>query len=278
MKDINLVAGIVLYNPDIRILKKSIRNIEKKVSKIYLIDNSSNNIEEIRKIKEKNIVLIENKENLGIAKALNQIIKNCENDSKWVLTLDQDSIPTEKMINEMLKYISKENVSMICPTIIDRNKNDITIKQTKEYEEIKRCITSGTIMNVNDCKNFGYFDETMFIDYVDFDYCKRVSLNDKKIIKINNAYLEHEIGKREKRKFLFLTVYPTNHNEKRIYYYVRNIYYYLSKYKKDLTIKEKIIEYKFLLWKYISIILYEKNKKNKLKMYFKGKKDSKKMN
>ena len=173
----------------------------------------------------------------------------------------------------MMKYSNIENVALICPRINDFNKNDI-ISQNNEYEEIDRAITSGTIMNLEKCKKIGLFDEKMFIDYVDFDYCKRVRLNNLKIIRIKDAILDHEIGKRTKRKFLFFNVYPTNHNENRVYYYVRNIKYYCNKYKNNMTLKEKLTEKKYLIWKFISIILYENNKKNKIKMYIKGIKES----
>lgn len=280
MKDINVSAGIVLYNPNIEQLKKQVNEIINIVNKIYLVDNNSKNIKEIKKnfIYNNKIELILNNDNLGIATALNQIVKRSELDKiKWLLTLDQDSLATRKMISEMLKYTKMDNVSMISPRILDRNKDVKKISITNEYDYIERCITSGTIMNIMDAREIGYFDEKMFIDYVDFDYCKRLSINNKKIIRVNSSILEHEIGKRKKRKFFFKTVYPTNHNKNRIYYYVRNINYYLIKFKKNMSLKEKLIEYKYLLWKLTSIVLYEKNKYSKLKMYFKGKRDSKKI-
>lgn len=280
MKDIRVSAGIVLYNPNIKQLRKQINEIINIVNKIYLVDNNSKNINTIKKefIYNNKIELILNNDNLGIATALNQILKRSEVDkTKWLLTLDQDSLATRKMISEMLKYTKIDNVSMISPRILDRNKDVKKISIKSEYDYIERCITSGTIMNVMDANQIGYFDDKMFIDYVDFDYCKRLSINNKKIIRVNNSILEHEIGKRIKRKFFFKTVYPTNHNKNRIYYYVRNINYYLIKFRKNMSLKEKLIEYKYLLWKFASILLYETNKYSKLQMYFKGIKDSKKM-
>ena len=278
MKDTHSIsAGIVLYNPNIKELKKIVFKLCNNLSKVYLINNNSNNTEAINKnFNNSNIIIINNKENYGIAKGLNQILDlSLQNNDEFVLTLDQDSCLEVTDIEKMLEY-STNDCSLIVPNINDINKPKIK-KYNSEFDYIKRAITSGTLMRVSDIKENGYFDEKMFIDYVDFDYCKRVISNNKKILRVNNINLNHAVGKRIKRKFLFFTVYPTNHNAQRIYYYSRNIRYYLKKHKKNLSLKEKLIEKKYLYWKLVSIILYEKDKKNKIKAFYKGKKDYKKM-
>lgn len=268
----DLAIGIVLFNPDIINLEKSINEILKVSNTIILIDNNSKNITEIKGLIKKydKIILIENSNNFGIAKALNQILaKAYSTNSKYLLTLDQDSTLSKEDILKMLQYKNIKNVAIICPIINDLNKNK-KMKQIEEYVEIDRCITSGSLMNLEICKTIGNFDEKMFIDYVDFEYCKRIKLQGFKIIRIRDAVINHEIGKRTKRKFLFMTVFPTNHNYKRTFYYVKNIRYYLKKYKRKMTFREKITEYKYLLWRLITILFYEKNKKMKLKSYFDG--------
>lgn len=268
----NFSAGIVLFNPDIKTLNESIKELHSVTQNIILVDNNSDNIIEIKELIQayNNIVLIENENNLGIARALNQLLEEAYNTkSEYLLTLDQDSIISKNDVIKMLEYKDIENVAVICPVINDLNKSKKLI-QEQEYIEIDRCITSGSLMNLKKCKNLGKFDEKMFIDYVDFEYCKRIILKGYKIIRVRDAVINHEIGKRTKRKFLFWTVFPTNHNYKRTFYYVRNIRYYLKKYKKNMTVKEKIVEYKYLLWRLVTIIFYEKNKKIKLRSYFDG--------
>ena len=276
MKDTHRISvGIVLYNPDIEKLKETISKLSSNVSNVYLINNNSNNTKKIND-NFKNTTIVNNKENYGIAKALNQILDlSLQNNDDFVLTLDQDSSLEAKDLKEMLKYIDYD-CSLIVPNINDVNKSKIR-KNNNEFNYVKRAITSGTLMRTSDIKTNGYFDEKMFIDYVDFDYCKRVLLNHKKILKVNNVYLNHAVGNRTKRKFLFFTVYPTNHNTQRIYYYSRNIRYYLKKHKKNLFLKEKLIEKIYLFWKFVSIVLYEKDKKDKIKAFNRGKKDYKKI-
>jgi len=266
-----IAASIILYNPNISRLSSSIKELEKIVDIIYLIDNNSSNVLETKKtFKNSKIKIITNKDNFGIAYALNQALALSHKDNiSYLITLDQDSIFKASEIKKAFKHLNTANVAIFCPVIQDINKENK--KQiTNSTVDVNRCITSGSIMNIKECLEVGLFDEDMFIDYVDFDYCKRIKLANKRIVRINNSFLEHEIGKRQKRKFLFFTVYPTYHNQLRIFYYARNIKYYLKKYKGNLTLGERLNEYKYLLWRLVSIILYEDNKKNKLHMYFKG--------
>ena len=89
-------AGIVTYNPDIERLNENILAIYKQVRVVFVVDNGSNNIDQIEKIcsVKKNTYLIKNNKNLGIASALNRIMCQAKNaGASWCLLLDQDSIP-----------------------------------------------------------------------------------------------------------------------------------------------------------------------------------------
>ena len=48
----NILAGIVLYNPQIERLILELKSIEKQVQKICMFDNGSNNYSEIEKVIE----------------------------------------------------------------------------------------------------------------------------------------------------------------------------------------------------------------------------------
>ena len=277
MNDYKIAIGIVLYNPNIEQLRNNIKELSKITKNIFFVDNNSKNKKDLKKVL-KSYNVIYNEENKGIAKALNQLLLSSINKKMdYLLTLDQDSQMTLKCFNELFKYKDIENAAILCPTICDLNKKkNKTI--TNEYESINRCITSGCLMNLKYCKQLPFFDESMFIDYVDFDYCKNIIMNDYKIIQVRDAILKHEVGKRIKRKFLFWDVYPTNHsNLDRYYYYSRNIKYYLNKYKGNLTLKEYLVDEIFLIWKFVNVLLYEELKCKKIKMLIKGIKDSKKI-
>ena len=72
-----IYAGIVSFNPDISRLEENINAIYSQVDKIIIVDNNSKNVSDINTItdKLKNVFLINNNNNFGIAKALNQIME-----------------------------------------------------------------------------------------------------------------------------------------------------------------------------------------------------------
>lgn len=73
----DISAGIVLYNPDTDRLKENINAIINQCTHIYLIDNGSDNINNISDLLEEyndlKITVIYNQKNMGIASALNQL-------------------------------------------------------------------------------------------------------------------------------------------------------------------------------------------------------------
>ena len=112
-------AGIVLYNPEISLLKKNIEAIRNQVTKVVLVDNGSNNYQDVQRLLNDydNTYLISNGDNLGIAKALNQIMEMSKEDgAQWVLTLDQDSVCPDGMVQKYQVY-TDDNIGMICPRL-----------------------------------------------------------------------------------------------------------------------------------------------------------------
>lgn len=75
MKNKNIVAGIVLYNPNIKRLLKNIESVYPQVEKIIVFDNGSDNYGKVVKYLQKfsNIIKISSSVNKGIAHALNEI-------------------------------------------------------------------------------------------------------------------------------------------------------------------------------------------------------------
>ena len=88
-----ILAGIVSYNPDLARLRENILAIAGQVEHTLVIDNASENRENIRKLIAgmEHVSLRSNTENLGVAAALNQIftyagdrgLKVC---SRWIRT------------------------------------------------------------------------------------------------------------------------------------------------------------------------------------------------
>lgn len=266
-------VGIVLYNPEIKRLSQNVDTLIQQCKNVLLLDNGSSNIAAVESLYGDNqfVTIKKLATNEGIARALNEIIKYFVADNTdWVLTMDQDSMPPENMLSEYQKYTGLSDVSLISPVIWDLSENENDPERTdKEMDEIENPITSGSLIKVEDWKLIGGFDDQMFIDLVDFDYCRRLLINHKKIIRVNSVVLRQEIG-HSKQVFIFGRRIPVdNHSAFRKYYQARNSIYYYKKYKK---LSDRIV-----LWDemklVIKTILFEDNKGSKLKSIFKGIKD-----
>lgn len=264
-----ICCGIVTYNSKISLLEKNILSIKNQVSEIFIVDNGSNNLDEIILLiqKFKSIKLIINKENEGIAKALNQLCLAAINRKyDWILTLDQDSVCSKDFVYILSKFIS-ENIGIIAPIILDRNVGVIGHEPIKKPEEVRTCITSGALTSLKSWKQIDGFDENMFIDSVDFEYCYRLRKSGFKILQIPNVRLVHSIGNARKYRFLFWKFIDTEHSAFRAYYIAQNNIYYPKKHKLFL----RLMRGNFRNLKYIFIILfYERNKKKKVKAVLKG--------
>ena len=91
-----IVAGIVLYNPNIARYQNCVYKLLEQVEKIYIFDNSD---KPINYIESEKIVYISEKRNCGIAYALNRIMEHAKDDGyNWLITMDQDSIIPDGMV------------------------------------------------------------------------------------------------------------------------------------------------------------------------------------
>lgn len=275
----DISAGIVLFNPDIKRLKENIDAVIIQCTHLYLVDNGSGNVDEVKGLlnqyNQSKISILWNRENQGIAKALNQLTSVAQKEGfDWILTLDQDSVVPSNIVGEFEKYINNSSVGILCPIICDRNKDE-EIKINEDCTEIDECITSGSLLNIKAWSEIGGFDERMFIDGVDFDICYRLRQRGYKIYCIHSVVLLHELGHIEYHRFLFWKVLVKNHSVFRKYYIARNIIYVAKKRKSVLLAIKGILQEVKLLG---IVLLYETDKKSKSISIIKGIRDGAMLN
>lgn len=260
-KDTKICAGIVLYNPNEGRLSDNINAVISQVSVLFLVDNASNNIHSIRDrwIKNPKIRFITNNKNEGIAKALNQM---CEAASlecyRWILTLDQDSVCPNNLIETFIPFTENNQIGIVCPRFKLNISNDLLTKNNN-LEYVDYCITSASLTRLEAWKRSGKFDEWMFIDCVDYDFCIKLKNTGYKIIKVNDITINHEVGNAEIKCLPFnIKIILYNHNKIRNYYMVRNTIYIIRKYSNNKSVYKWIP--RLLYWELCKII-FEKNKK-----------------
>lgn len=268
-ENIKVCAGIVLYNPDLVRLSENISRIITQVDKVILIDNGSKNIEEVKDKFEDNIkiLFVCNHQNLGIAKALNQLVGVAkQNGFSWILTLDQDSVCMPELIKNYKKFMHLPKTGMLTCNIVDRNFGVESSVNQAEYETCKFCITSGSLLYIPILEKIGGFDEKLFIDKVDYDICLSMQEIGWKIVRVNYNGLLHEIGHAKKIKIGKSELVFFNHSSIRRYYIARNGIYCAKKHKTLNILKEFII----VVGDMVLVFVFEKNRIEKLKASIKG--------
>ncbi|CUO42597.1 glycosyltransferase family 2 protein [Clostridium disporicum] len=286
MNDKLVCCIIVTYNIGNK-FNKCYDSIKQQVSKVIIVDNGSN-LETVnilnKLIKDKYTDVIFNEENLGIAKALNQGIERAINEEfKWIITMDNDSVATDNMVNTMLQaYESipdKDKVVSLFPKYIDlgineeENYNNQNANENVEFLNAE--ITSGNLIKADIFNKVGLFEEKLFIDMVDYEFCFRISKLGYKLVRVNNAVLQHNLGNMKVKRILGKNIYYTNHNYIRRYYITRNRFYTWNKFD-DCNFEELYRDKKFFLKDIIKIILLEEEKNKKIKMIIRGYIDFKK--
>lgn len=189
----DIAVGIVLYNPDGARFKKCIENLKQELPIIFVFDNSEKPI----CIEDESIVYMTEGKNKGIAYALNSIMKEAKNKGfEWVVTMDQDSIVPIGLFNEFKKAIAKHNdLGIICPFVKDKRRPYEDEKKNLPEEFVDFCITSASCTSIEAWEKCGEFDEWLFIDLVDNEFCKRIRMSGYKILRLNEMVLDQEFGK-----------------------------------------------------------------------------------
>lgn len=267
-----LVAGIVTYNPDINRLAENLESIASQVDRIIVVDNGSTEWDSIAATVEHYSALsVRNATNLGIASALNQMAtKALELGAKWLLTLDQDSVCSEGLVADYEKHVGETDVASMTCHITDRSFS----YEEAPTEFVDFCITSGNYIDLSEWKRIGGFDEKLFIDKVDTDYCYRLRLDGKKILNVPTSGILHEVGKGTREHcFLGKKFVVFNHSAFRVYYIARNQVYVARKHRVTLG-SARYYRCVRTAWTRIFVYLfYEKDKLAKLRQWIRGLRD-----
>lgn len=243
----NIAAGYVLFNPDKERFLKGFQVVKNQFDKIIIFDNVGD-CENL--IVDDKVIYITEHQNKGIAYGLNRIMECAKlHGYEWVVTLDQDTIVPEDMVSRFSAYTTTERVAIISPQVIDKRRKYLTIEDTDvDVKDIDFCITSASCTNIEVWEKLGGFDEFLFIDFVDNDYCKRAKLSGFRILQIPSLVIDQEFGKISlkspwKVKF-YLWLSKITHNKNvaklsyhkevspfRVYYIHRNLIYLNKKFK-----------------------------------------------
>lgn len=218
---------IVNYN-DYETTKRLLDNVKdyKVLKEIVVVDNKStdNSLEELRKLKNKKITIIDSGENKGYSYALNVGCKYLIDKYKSLNIVISNSdiiIDNELDIKDLNSYISTKNV-IVGPTIIQDNDLNRGFKIPTPWQDIKQNIVFfgkrvlakelsypdnyyhkdiSKVDTVSGCffmisskhlEDMGYFDENVFLYYEENIMGIKTKKLGKNIIVCNNVDVIHD--------------------------------------------------------------------------------------
>jgi rhamnosyltransferase len=244
----NGICAIIVTYQIGKDLLKCLNSVKDQVQETVIIDNGSD-AETGSVLKEieltcNNVKVIYNGRNLGIAAALNVGVRYAlDRQYKWVLTMDHDSEATPGMVESIINTYDQlatrgtENIGIIAASFVDRNVQtsygqEKQSKQAGGIKEVSICISSGSTINCAIFKEVGFFNESLFMYYVDDDFCLRCTDKNWRIYVSYAATFIHSEGHRQVRRFAWKNFIYRNYNTIATYYLFRNAVYMLKRHSK----------------------------------------------
>ena len=229
----DVCAVIVAYQPD-EGLEKRIAGISGQVDRAVIVDNRSS-AEKSRVLDRiagrKDVHLIRNARNLGVATALNQGITWARGHGyAWAFLFDQDSVLQEGALDTLIDVMNGSG-GADSPAVIGCNYRDVHAGRLRypdesasgiSWRERKTVITSGSLVSIGVFDEIGPFRDAFFIDHVDDEYCLRARKRGYRVISTCRPVMLHGIGAATVHRFLWKRVGTTNHSPFRRYYMTRN--------------------------------------------------------
>lgn len=273
----NTCAVIVTHNPDGAVFRL-LNAIENQVARVIVVDNASAGefLSEIACYsQQRNMTVIKNSSNEGIAAALNLGMKTalCSG-YRWAISFDQDTIP----FNNILELLC--NVFNSCPArdkigAIGANfgtgerRSYHRVKGSAEFAVRDYLITSGCLLNLEAYSDAGDFRSDFFIDNVDLEYSLRLRKRGWLNIISREWGMVHKAGKPVSKSILGFRVNSSGHNTSRRYFMARNHVLLTRGYIKSFPMFIAKLNFFFLV-SVVSFMIAEKERRAKLNSVFRG--------
>jgi len=257
-------AIVVLFKPADNYFE-AICSYADAVKMLYIVDNSpepSGLLQKLRNLKQAKILA--SGKNIGIASAYNLALDQAVKDGyHWLVTMDQDSsfdvVQLKRFIDHFEEH-KREEVGVYVPLHHPKFVSSL-LPQSKES-----VMSSASIVNIEAAAKIGGFDEKLFIDEVDHDFCLRLKSAGFIILEDQGTYVHHRLG--ERNPITNRVDYPPE----RLYYMVRNFLYVAKRQKKSypLFFRERSV---YLMKFLFRQVVYGRDKRERIKMIILGIRD-----
>ena len=241
----SIVSAIVVsYFPDSDVLIRLLVSLSSQVGKLILVDNGGGG-SAARAIQDQGIALehIELGKNLGLGHALNVGFESARRlGAKYVATFDQDSAPPCDLIGKLEDaHLKLEAQGVKCaavgPVFFDRREDSkvhfpfyfekqgricsaVHGKWDGDVVETDALITSGMLVRADVWSDGVHYDEGLFVDYTDTEWCFRARAKGYKLFGCLNVEMGHAPSDAPPARIFGLSFF--RYSPLRRFYYFRN--------------------------------------------------------
>lgn len=232
----DIAAVVTTFDPGPAVLR-NLRQIATQVKLVIVVDDSGQGVARavIESAGFDHLVLLVNEQNLGIAAALNRgVAEAAARGCRWVITLDDDTMVSDGYVRDVFRFMGSHpdmGLDMIACRRQQEGGSESACRSGEEisFKEKRNLITSGCVFDVATHDAVGGFDESLFIDLVDFDFCIRLRKSGRKIIELGRVGMTHTVGASRTVNFLGVVLTVYNHAPFRLYYQARNAILFAGK-------------------------------------------------
>lgn len=270
----SLLAVVVSYHPS-EILLENLRDLLEQVSHVVVVDNESSERSQkmLASMFRERVTVIANEKNHGVAQGFNQGVRwGLESHFSHFLLMDQDSRVTEGMVKELMKVLESSSIRNSLVMVGPHHEDfDRKLPESREVgvQKIPLLITSGSLIPRKVIEEIGLYDERLFIDHVDHDYCLRLQKRGGLCFQVNKATLLHRFGEARVQHIFGKSFFLQDYSPFRRYHMMRNrvvLYKRYGIFQGDWF----WLDLKVALKDLVKLIFFEENKKAKLIAVFRG--------
>ena len=219
-----------------------------EIRKILIFDNSEQGTEPVEL--EGRFIYYHSKKNVGLAQAYNYALDQSNDDTEWLMTLDQDTKLTKEYLSELISTSSElsETVAAVAPIVTDNERQISPVrsdtlrplhtelpKKNRVYSKDIMVINSGTAIRTIFLRELGGYNIHFPLDYLDHWLCWRI-FNEHQQIYILSNKLEHQLSVLDYKNHMNLSRYLAIIQAEKCYYYLYNKQL-LPQYRRQLLLR-----------------------------------------
>lgn len=206
-----MIAGILVsYEPEATTLRGTVESLFPQVEHLFVVDNGSqiDPVDLLDLKGEEGLTIIRLDENLGIAAAQNVGIAAARDArADFVVLSDQDTVYPQGAISRLIKVFERwPKAAAVVPLFNDVNKsssdgfileNSCLFSPTPVAggeHRLLQAIASGKVIRLSTLEDIGTMDESLFIDWVDLEWCWRARHKGYQVIGSGDVEVRHSLG------------------------------------------------------------------------------------